>query len=98
MGDDVTVLVDREAAYDDGTVVAVRVLRTPRSDTYPDGIKYKFHYGIATEPHPVTRFDNLHGPHELHLGPKTYEIDYPGLATLARTFRAALPPDRRTDW
>lgn len=42
--------------------------------------------------------DEIHGVHELHLGSNTYEIDFPGLATLYRTWRAALPAGKRTDW
>lgn len=96
--DDVTVLLDREAVYDDGTVVAVRILGIPRSDTYPEGIKYKFHYSVAADRHPIVRFDNHHGPHELHLRSNAFEIEFLGLAPIARAFRAALPPDKRTDW
>ena len=43
MGDDVAVLEDEIQAYDDGTVVRIRILDVPVSDQYPDGIKYAFH-------------------------------------------------------
>lgn len=98
MGDDVTVVRDEKVAYDDRTVARVRVLSVPESDQYPTGVKYAFHYGDAGVEHPIIRLDNHHGPHELHLGPTTYEIDYPGLESLYETWRAALPPEKRADW
>lgn len=98
MGGDVTVVRDEGTAYDDGMVARVRVLSVPPSDTYPEGIKYAFHYGAAGDEHPVIRFDNHHGPHELHIGSSVYEIEFPGLAPLYEAWRAALPPDKREDW
>ena len=74
------------------------MLSVPASDQYPDGLKYAFHYGDARADHPVIRFDNHHGPHELHLGPATYEVDFPGLAPLYEAWRAALPAAKRADW
>jgi hypothetical protein len=68
MGDDVAVLRDEIEAYSDGTVARVRILAVPESDRFPDGVKYAFHYGVAGTEQPIVRFDNHHGPHELHLG------------------------------
>lgn len=98
MGDDVTVLRDDTEAYDDGAVARIRVLSVPESSQYPDGIKYAFHFGEAGANDPIIRFDNHHGPHELHLGPRTFEIEFPGLQPLYRAWRAALPPAKRADW
>jgi len=98
MGGDGRVVRDETSAYDDGTVASVRVLSVPISEQYPDGVKYAFHYGEAGAEDPVIRFDNHHGPHELHLGSETYEIEYPGLEGLYSTWRAALPPEKRIDW
>ena len=98
MGGDVTVVRDDGAAYDDGKVARVRILSVPTSEQYPEGIKYAFHYGEAGVENPIIRFDNHHGPHELHLGSETYEIEFPGLKTLYETWRAALPKDKRADW
>lgn len=98
MSEDAVVLIDRTRAYDDGTVVSVRVLDVPSSDTYPEGVKYAFHYGVAGASHPVIRFDNHHGTHDLHLGETTFEIGFPGLEPLGRAFRAALPEEKRADW
>jgi hypothetical protein len=41
-------------------------------------VKYALHYDVAGAPDPIVRFDNHHGPHELHLGPRTFEIEFPG--------------------
>ena len=98
MGDDVTVLRDDTEAYDDGAVARIRVLSVPESSQYPDGIKYAFHFGEAGANDPIIRFDNHHGPHELHLGPRTFEIEFRGLQRLYRAWRAALPPAKRADW
>jgi hypothetical protein len=98
MADDVVVLRDEQIAYDDGTVVKVRLLRIPESDRFPEGVKYALHYGIAGAPDPIVRFDNHHGPHELHLGPQRFEIEFPGFEPLGECFRAALPPAKRDDW
>lgn len=98
MGEDVEVLRDEIRAYDDETVARVRVLAVPESEQYPEGIKYAMHYGDVGADHPIVRFDNHHGPHELHMGGRTWIIDFPGLSTVYETWRAALPPEKRIDW
>ena len=98
MSDDVTVVRDGIEAYADGTVARVRVLAVTESEKFPDGIKYAFHYGVAGADDPIIRFDNHHGIHELHLDSEVYETDYPGLQTLYRAWRSALPFAKRTDW
>lgn len=98
MGDDVEVLEDENVAYNDGTVASIRILDVPVSEQYPKGVKYKFHYGEAGADDPIIRFDNHHGPHELHIAGQTLEIDFPGLQPLYRAWRAALPPAKRLDW
>lgn len=98
MDEDVSVLRDEIAVYDDGSVARIRVLAVPESDRFPDGHKYAFHYGNAGAEDPVIRFDNHHGSHELHIGAGTYEIDFPGLEPLYQAWRAALPPSKRSHW
>ncbi|MEF8787013.1 MAG: DUF6516 family protein [Haloarculaceae archaeon] len=98
MGDDVTVVRDEKVAYDDGAVARVRVLSVPESEQFPMGIKDAFHYGEAGAEHPTIRFDNHHGPHDLHIGGATFDIEYPGLESLYEVWRAALPPEKRADW
>nr|WP_195892494.1 DUF6516 family protein [Halopiger goleimassiliensis] len=91
MSDDVVVVRDEIEAYSDGTVARVRVLAVPESETFPDGIKYAYHYGEAGADDPIIRFDNHHGINELHLDSEVFEIDFPGLQPLYRAWRAALP-------
>lgn len=98
MTDDVTVVRDDTEVYADGTVARVRVLAVPASERCPEGVRYAFHYGAAGAEDPVVRFDNHHGPHELHLGARTFEVEFTGLAPLYRAWRAALPPEKRADW
>lgn len=98
MGGDVVVLRDEIEAYADGTVARVRVLAVPESDRFPEGIKYAFHYGEAGGDDPIVRYDNHHGTHEVHRGPSTEEIDFPGLGALYRRWRADLPEEKRDDW
>lgn len=98
MSDDGTVLEDEIQAYSDGTVARVRVLAVPESNRFEEGLKYAFHYGEAGADDPIIRFDNHHGPHELHLGEETFNIDFPGLADIYRAWCAALPPKKREDW
>lgn len=95
---DVRVLRDETEAYSDGTVARVRLLAVPESERFPDGIKYSFHYGVAGAADPIVRFDNHHGPDELHLATATFELEDVELAACYRAWRAALPPSKRTDW
>lgn len=98
MNDDVIVLRDEATAYDDGTVARVRILSVPRSERFPEGVKYAFHYGRAGAEHPFIRLDNHHGRHEIHLSDRTHSMDFPGLTVLYRAWRSALPFDKREDW
>jgi hypothetical protein len=91
-------LRDEIAAYDDGTVARVRVLRVPSSPRFQECLKYAFHYGEAGGPKPIIRFDNHHGGHELHIAGTGYDIQFPGLGPLYRAWRAVLPTDKRREW
>nr|WP_310900168.1 hypothetical protein [Halomicroarcula sp. S3CR25-11] len=46
----------------------------------------------------MIRFDNHHGPHELHIAGQVFEIEYEGLQPLYQVWRAALPPEKRIEW
>ncbi|WP_324761185.1 toxin-antitoxin system TumE family protein [Haloarcula sp. GH36] len=98
MGDDVEVVEDEIQAYDDGTVVRIRILDVPASEQYPEGIKYAFHYGEAGADDPIIRFDNHHGPHELHIAGQVFELEFEGIQPLYRAWRAALPAEKRHEW
>lgn len=88
--DEVSTLLDRR--YDLGThVVAIRVLRVPESATFPDGVKYAFHYGSEHADDPLLRYDNHHGVHERHDRGGVEEIEFHGYETLLERFRDELP-------
>lgn len=63
--DDVRVLEDTERHFEDGTVLRVRVLMVPESEKFPDGVKYRYHYGTEGGT-TLVRYDNSHGVHERH--------------------------------
>ena len=98
MDEDVTTVRDEIEAYDDGTVARVRVLAVPASERFPEGIKYAFHYGETGPDNPIVRYDNHHGPHEIHHGAGVEEIDFPGLQELYQQWRGELPADKQEDW
>jgi hypothetical protein len=62
---DVRVLEDTKRRFEDGTVLRVRVLSVPESEKFPDGVKYRLHFGTEDET-TLIRYDNSHGVHERH--------------------------------
>ncbi len=93
--DDVTVVRDRRRDYG-GHVVRIRILRVPESETFPEGIKYGFHYAEKGSENPILRYDNHHGVHERHEGATVEEIEFPGYEPLLKRFIRELP-DEITD-
>ena len=71
---DVRVLEDTERRFEDGTVLRVRVLAVPDSEKFPDGVKYRLHYGTEGGK-TLIRYDNSHGVHERHV-PTGVDEDY----------------------
>ena len=67
-------LEDTERRFENGTVLRVRVLAVPDSETFPDGIKYRLHCGIKNGK-TLIRYDNSHGVHERH-PPTGIDEDY----------------------
>jgi hypothetical protein len=61
--DGMRVLEDTERHFDDGTVLRVRVLAVPESEKFPDGVKYRLHYGTE-DGETLIRYDNSHSVHE----------------------------------
>jgi hypothetical protein len=61
--DEVNVVRDRRRDFGD-TLVRIRVLRVPESETYPEGIKHAYHHGEKSADTPILRYDNHHGVHE----------------------------------
>lgn len=88
--EDVGVVRDRRRDFGD-EVVRIRVLRVPESETFPEGIKYAFHYGRKDGDDPILRYDNHHGAHERHAGAELEEIEFPATETLLRRFVRELP-------
>jgi hypothetical protein len=84
--DDVEVVRDYRREDSRGRLVRVKVLRVPESEKFPEGIKYRLHYGTR-DGETILRYDNSHGFHERHDGDETALIDFPGIATLYRRFR-----------
>ena len=87
---DAEIVRDRCRDFGD-EVVRIRVLRVPESETFPEGIKYAFHYGRKDSDVPILRYDNHHGVHERHSGSELEEVDFPGTETLLRQFVRELP-------
>ena len=95
MADDVVVLRDEQTAYDDGTVVRVRLLRVPESERFGEGVKYALHYGAAGADDPIIRFDNCRRVHSLRSFPRRCHPRSARVTTTARTnSTSALKPSR----
>lgn len=86
--DGVDVVEDETYYPTDQTVVRVRVLSVPESEKFPDGVKYRLHYG-SRDGETVVRYDNSHGYHERHTAAGLDEdYEFPGYeAVLDRFFR-----------
>lgn len=61
----VDVLEDTRRDFTDGTVLRVRILAVPESEKFPEGVKYRLHYGTK-DGETLIRYDNSHGVHERH--------------------------------
>lgn len=79
------VLVDEREVVDETYVKRIRVLAVPRSEKFPEGVKYRMHFGTI-DGETILRFDNSHGRHERHAGDAVAEIDFPGIEPLYRRF------------
>jgi len=84
--DDVRVLEDTERRFDDGTILRVRVLSVPVSEKFPDGIKYRLHYGTEAG-ETLIRYDNSHGVHERHTDEGLDDgYEFPGYSAIQQRF------------
>lgn len=85
-GDDVRVLEDTERRFDDGAILRVRVLSVPVSEKFPDGIKYRLHYGTEGG-ETLIRYDNSHGVHERHTDEGLDDgYEFPGYGAIQQRF------------
>lgn len=71
--------------YDGDYVKSITIIRTD-SDEYPDGWKYRLHYGTV-DGRTVVRYDNSHGVHERHTGDKVEEIEFASMTEILERFR-----------
>ena len=78
--------VDRHRVVDDH-VINVVILRVPESEKYPEGWKYRMHFGTR-DGETIVRYDNSHGVHERHsIGDADPEhIEFPGPDELLARF------------
>jgi hypothetical protein len=84
--DDVRVLEDTERRFEDDTLLRVRVLSVPESEKFPDGVKYRLHYGTEAG-ETLIRYDNSHGYHERHTTNGLDEsYEFPGYDAVQRRF------------
>jgi len=89
--DDVNVLYDETHFQSSETVVRVRVLSVPESEKFPDGIKYRLHYGTV-DGETIVRYDNSHGVHERHTQDGVDEAyEFPGYESVLNQFLVETP-------
>jgi hypothetical protein len=74
--DDVDVVLNRERETEDGQILRVKAMKVPESEKFPEGVKYRFHYGTK-DGDTILRYDNSHGVHERHTPESLEEVDYP---------------------
>lgn len=85
-GDDVRVLEDTKRHFADGTVLRVRILSVPESEKFPDGVKYRLHYGTE-DGTTLIRYDNSHGDHERHTRTgRDEDYEFPGYDAIQNRF------------
>lgn len=70
---------------EDGHVIRVKIMRVPTSEKFPNGVKYRLHFGTL-DGECVVRYDNSHGVHERHVGDDVTRIDFPGIDALLDRF------------
>lgn len=84
--DDVRVLEDTTRHFEDSTVLRVRVLAVPESEKFPEGVKYRLHYGTE-DGTTLVRYDNSHGDHDRHTPDgRDEEYEFPGYDTVQKRF------------
>jgi hypothetical protein len=58
----------------------------PETEAYPEGIKYRFHYGTV-DGETILRYDNSHGVHERHTAAGVSIVEFVSLRDHYRRFR-----------
>ncbi len=87
-GDDVEVVKRLYREFEEsGTVANVVVLRVPKSDKFPEGVKVRMHYGRKTgDDEPILRYDNSHGEFEKHVEGEVKEVEFGGYEEMLDDF------------
>lgn len=83
--DEPVVLIDEREVVDDEFVKRIKVIAVPESAKFPDGIKYRMHYG-RLDGTTLLRYDNSHGVHERHTRDGVEEVAFPGVEARFRQF------------
>jgi len=84
--DEVEVVREYHREHPDGAIEAVKIMLVPESEKFPEGVKYRLHYGTY-EGETLLRYDNSHGVHERHTGDgNVTELPFPGIAQLYERF------------
>lgn len=85
--DDVVELVNEDIEPEANTVARMRVLAVPESEKFPEGMKYRLHYGTVGGD-TIVRYDNSHGVHERHTADGLDdEYTFPGYVEVRTRFR-----------
>jgi len=99
-GDDATLLVSESIDFPEtGRIARITVWAVPESDAYPDGIKYRMHYGTV-DGDTLLRYDNSHPEtkgHERHTRDGVdEEYEFPGgYRALLRRFQREIQDHER---
>lgn len=86
-----TVIYEDSATLDDGSRYEMIATAIPKSDDYPEGVKYRFQY-MTGDGRTLLRFDNFPdhsgvGRHHYHTPTGVYDaIDYTSLKDHVQTF------------
>lgn len=85
--DDVMELADERFKPDWNSIVRIRILAVPDSEKFPDGVKYRLHYGTVGGD-TIVRYDNSHGVHERHTADGLDDdYEFPGYSKVQTRFR-----------
>lgn len=84
-------LLERELTTSDGTKIEVLAWKVPKSDTFPEGIKYKFQAYRPEDGTTILRYDNHNrhagSRHHKHIGEdETKAIEFNGIQEIYTTF------------
>ncbi|XGI84776.1 DUF6516 family protein (plasmid) [Halorutilales archaeon Cl-col2-1] len=78
----VEVLLNDEDKKPDGTKIEAIGYEVPRSDQFPEGVKYSFVYFHPDDDVNILRYDNAHehagSKHHKHVRGETHPVDYEG--------------------